>query len=491
MSMIEKLNQLRIHRKAPMLGLKDEVLAEFAHDIDLQAAVVNALSVMEQAQEMYGKYLDKSEEQAAKDIQHRIFNFYAPDAGNPYVPLAAKGPWIITMTGCVIHDSGGYGMLGLGHNPDLLSTAHTTPHVMANVMTASFPQRRLTDCLDREIGIRRSEKTSPVYAGYLFLNSGSESVTMAARLADVNTKLQTGASGKYHGKKLAYLSIEGSFHGRTDKPAQVSDSCLETYKKHLASFEARTNLYTVPSNDCAALESAFAQADRDHAFIEAVFLEPVMGEGNPGISVTPEFYATARELTLQNDSLLIMDSIQAGLRTRGVLSVVDYPGFETLPAPDLETYSKALNAGQFPLSVLALNERAAKLHRIGLYGNTMTGNPRAMDVASVVLSNLTEGLRKNIVRQGENFLKSFRQLMTKYPNIIEYVQGTGLLFAVGINKQVIDVLGQDGLEKRLRLNGIGVIHGGENALRFTPHFKITDAEIAMIVARVEAEIRDL
>ena len=70
-----------------------------------------------------------------------------------------------------------------------------------------------------------------------------------------------------------------------------------------------------------------------------------------------------------------------------MLSIVDYPGFEGLDAPDMETYSKALNAAQYPLSVLAVNERAAGLYRKGVYGNTMTTNPRALDVACAVLEH--------------------------------------------------------------------------------------------------------
>ena len=56
-------------------------------------------------------------------------------------------------------------------------------------------------------------------------------------------------------------------------------------------------------------------------------MEPVMGEGNPGQAITPEFYARARELTEAHGALLLVDSIQAGLRTHGVLSICDYPGF--------------------------------------------------------------------------------------------------------------------------------------------------------------------
>jgi len=52
-------------------------------------------------------------------------------------------------------------------------------------------------------------------------------------------------------------------------------------------------------------------------------MEPVMGEGAPGTAITPEFYKNARELCTQNETMLLIDSIQAGLRTTGKLSICD------------------------------------------------------------------------------------------------------------------------------------------------------------------------
>ena len=37
------------------------------------------------------------------------------------------------------------------------------------------------------------------------------------------------------------------------------------------------------------------------------------------------------------------------------------------------------------------------------------------------------------------------------------------------------------VEEWCRRQGLGVIHGGSNALRFTPHFAITSDEIDMII----------
>jgi len=214
-----------------------------------------------------------------------------------------------------------------------------------------------------------------------------------------------------------------------------------------------------------------------------MFLEPVMGEGDPGRALSVEFYRAARELTIQHGSLLLVDSIQAGLRAHGVLSIVDYPGFEGVDAPDMETYSKALNAGQYPLSVLAVNERAAGLYRKGIYGNTMTSNPRALDVACVVLDLLTPEIRENIRSRGREFLVRLEALKAELPGYITKVQGTGLLFSCELSVE-FKCFGAGSIEEWMREHGYGVIHGGANSLRFTPHFAITAKEVELLVEGV-------
>ena len=71
------------------------------------------------------------------------------------------------------------------------------------------------------------------------------------------------------------------------------------------------------------------------------------------------------------------------------------------------------------------------------------------------------------------------ELKNKYPSFITHVTGTGLLIAAHINKD-IEVVGYNRLETKCRLNGLNVIHGGENAIRFTPWFLINENEINLI-----------
>lgn len=490
MSLKDKLDELKNYNggKRDTEGLSDSDLNYFLkNDHSLVATINEAHENQLKLRSEFDDVLKKPESDQIKTLLNGYLNFYTPATINPYVPLAAKGPWVVTTCGAVVHDSGGYGMLGQGQSPENVMKAMNQNHVMANIMTASFSQKRLMGKLHLEIGhSRRPDKRTP-FDKFVCMNSGSESVTVASRISDLNAKIQTDPQGKYEHHKIYFLGFKGGFHGRTDRPAQVSDSSYPTYM-NLASFRDRKNLITIVPNDKEGLINAFNHAKSEKIYFESLFLEPVMGEGNPGVQVTPEFFELARKLTLENDSMLIVDSIQAGIRGQGCLSIVDYPGFQELPPPDMETYSKALNAGQYPLSILALTNRAADLYKTGIYGNTMTSNPRALDVASAVLDTITPDFRKNIVQQGKNFVAKLKGLQKKYPDAITDVQGTGLLFCAHLNPKIFKVVGFGCIEEYLRKKGIGVIHGGENALRFTPHFNITDAEVDLVISKVEEAI---
>ena len=483
MSLIAKLDELRRCGGAIRTqGLADAVIERLAPQYpELGEAVDEALALYRQLRTEFPELLTLDENEQLARVQADFVNFYAEDAINPYVALAARGSWVITLKGAVVHDSGGYGMLGFGHAPKSVIAAMARPQVMANVMTPGVSQLRFTRALKANIG--QSRGGCP-FTKFLCLNSGSEAVSLACRIADVNAKLQTDPGARYAGRTIKRLAVKGAFHGRTERPAIYSDSSRKPYAQHLASFRDEHSLITVEPYNVEQLRKAFADADRNGWFIEAMFLEPVMGEGDPGRAATPEFYAAARELTRSHGSLFLVDSIQSGLRAHGVLSIVDYPGFEKLDPPDMETYSKALNAGQYPLSVLAVTAQTAALYKKGIYGNTMTTNPRALDIACAVLSLFTPELRANIRTRGAEFLDKLTRLKHELPGLITKVQGTGLLFSCELAPQ-FKCFGADSTEEWMRERGIGVIHGGVNSLRFTPHFGITTAEVDLMIDGVK------
>jgi acetylornithine/succinyldiaminopimelate/putrescine aminotransferase len=473
------MDQLEVLRKesGPQLspGLDDAIIKEFlVKDWRLGAAINKAFKNRKHVD----AGLREMDEQACILLLQKKFQSLYPDpTRQPYVPLAAQGPWVVSLHGAVVHDCGGYGMLTFGHSPQNVLEALAEDVVQANIMTASIHQKKLTDALEAEIG--RTRKDGCPYESFVMLNSGSEANAFVMRMIDMH------AGSVCNGRAVKGLVVKGSFHGRTFEAALLTDTTEEAYaNSHLLSHTIRDYKLTVTQNNVEELREIFVQAEKNNWYIETMYLEGVMGEGNPGSPCTPAFYQAARELTKKHGSMLVVDSVQAGLRTTGNLSIVDFPGFSTMDAPDFEVWAKAINAGQYPCSLIALTAYGAKWWKMGIYGNTMTGNPRACAVCTAVLNQITPDFRKGVVEKGKYVLKKYEELRKELPNAIDHVSGTGLLYAVKLNEKHLTVVASDGVEMSLRRMGVNVIHGGTNALRFTPNLDITFEEIDMQVDHV-------
>ena len=460
-------------------GVRKGLLKKFESDPDFQTAVKQALEVVPNLPPVR-----EPESTRAKKVQNGMVALYDTATINPYIPMAARGPWLITDTGAVVYDAGGYGMLGFGHSPQFLLDQMAKPFVQANIMTPSPFQRNFVYAMKKEIGNTRGAndrgKLCP-YEDFVALNSGSESVTFAMRVADTDAKAKTAPDGPAAGKKTCLISLATSFHGRTERPAAASDSSRKSYLKYLKSYEnVQTPLFTIPVNDEAALEEVFEQIKAEGYHPEMMLMEATQGEGNPGVRLSRSFYDKARKLTKDFHSLLLIDSIQAGFRAQGHLSLMDYPGFQDAEAPDFETFSKALNGGQYPMSTVAFAPGVSSIYKQGLYGNTMTGNPRALAVATATLNKMTPEIKENIVKQGEKMVANFEKIKVDYSNMVEAASGSGLLNALHLKPEVQAYGSSKSVEFLARRNGLGIIHGGKNALRYTPHFRITDDEVELI-----------
>ena len=193
------------------IGIEDDVLRQFIrNDSSLRSAIDNALETLESLDSNEKSLLKSDEAELVAVLLERYVNFYPAESVNPYVPLAAFGPWIISTHGAVLHDSGGYGMLGLGHCPKVVNDVISKPWVMANVMTASLSQKRFSDRLLREIG--HTQGKCP-FTDFICMNSGSEAVTVTSRIVDIHAKKQTDPGAPHAGKSIRTLALKDGFHG--------------------------------------------------------------------------------------------------------------------------------------------------------------------------------------------------------------------------------------------------------------------------------------
>jgi len=86
-------------------------------------------------------------------------------------------------------------------------------------------------------------------------------------------------------------------------------------------------------------------------------------------------------------------------------------------------------------------------------------------------------------------VRKLEQLKAELGGLITKVQGTGLLFSCELAPQ-FKCYGAHSTEEWLRNHGINVIHGGENSLRFTPHFGMDSEELDLLVSLVGRALKE-
>src|SRR3546814_20071474 len=109
--------------------------------------------------------------------------------------------------------------------------------------------------------------------------------------------------------------------------------------KCIASYRGEDSGISIEPYDIDALKQVFADADSNGCFIEAMLLEPVMGEGDPGRSVPVDFSAAAREHTKAHGSPLSADSSKSGLSATGTRQVCADPCSDDHEHPTTATQS--------------------------------------------------------------------------------------------------------------------------------------------------------
>ena len=150
MNIIELLNPLRQRAgKKLTTGLDDATLLRFAASHpELELAAQEAVAAYRKFSVEFPELLDADEAAQIAALQAGFVNFYAADNVNPYVAIAARGSWVITLKGAVVNDCGGYGMIGLGHAPQEVLDVMAEPSVMANVgLNAAIRAQLAAACL--------------------------------------------------------------------------------------------------------------------------------------------------------------------------------------------------------------------------------------------------------------------------------------------------------------------------------------------------------
>ncbi len=290
--------------------------------------------------------------------------------------VGGSPPFIEAGEGCRVRDAdgnwyidyiGSWGPLILGHRPHAVTEA--LREVLESGTSFGAPTER--EVVFAETICARVPGCDLVR----LVNSGTEATMSALRLA-------RGATGRD-----LIVKFEGNYHGHSDGLLVAAGSGAETLGQPDSPGvpAAIANLtLSLPYNDAAALESAFAAHGDD---IAAVIFEPVAG--NMGC-VPPEddFLSALQSLCRTHGSVLIADEVMTGFRVASGGAIERF-GIDA----DLVCLGKVIGGG---LPVGAYGGKAELMSQMAPAGpiyqaGTLSGNPLAVAAGQAMLDALGPG----------------------------------------------------------------------------------------------------
>ncbi len=346
----------------------------------------------------------------------------------------------------------GWAVNALGHAPpELLHAISTQAEKLLTPSPAlrNRPREELAERLCAATGLKRVH----------FCNSGAEANDCALKLVRKWGRVHKSGAFKV-------VTTLGGFHGRTlataaasGKPGwdAIAPPNLEGFVK-------------VPFGNLEAMANAIDETTC------AVLLEPIQGEA--GVIVPPHGYLQGlRQLTRERATLLLLDEIQTGCGRTGTFLNCQQHGV----LPDVLTLGKGLGGGLPIAAVLATEECAC--FTPGDHGGTFGGNPLSCAVALALLSTISvPGFLASVRDRGRELSAGLHDLKRRW-SLISEIRGAGLLWALRLERPVARSIADACFETGLLINAPHA-----DTLRFMPQLRVSDEEIGLMLARLEAAL---
>lgn len=321
----------------------------------------------------------------------------------------------------------------------------------------------------------------------LLVNSGSEAVDLALRLAQAATGRKTVVALReaYHGWTMASDAVTTSAYDNPyalqNRPEWVHVADVPNRFRGTYRGEGTGARY---AEALGADLQQLAAAGRD---VAAFICESVLG--NAGGVLLPEGYLHEAYARVRDaGGLCIADEVQVGFGRMGT----SFWGFEQSGViPDIVTIAKPMGNG-FPIGAVVTSQKIADaLATQGQFFSSAGGNPLSCRVGLAVLDAMRdEGLQENARIVGARLAAGFRALAERHP-LVGPIHGEGLYLGVELvrDRDTLEPATQEAAAicERLRELGVIVLTTSErsNVLKVKPPLTLSPESADFVVSALD------
>jgi L-lysine 6-transaminase len=289
---------------------------------------------------------------------------------------------------------------------------------------------------------------------------------------------------------LKVIYFDEAFHGRTGYTITITGS--SDIRK--TAFFPKFNWYRVPNPKIhfplddkeiervsKAEEVALSQIKdiiaRDRDNLAAIIIEPIQAEGGDN-HFRGEFLKTLRNITLNEDILLIYDEVQTGMGITG--KMWGYQNFGDGAKPDIMAFGKKFQVAgiivskridDLPYNVFSdkVDESLGFAPGANRLNSTFGGNLTDMVRTTQYLKIMDEeNLLENTRIMGDYILNKLTEIGSKYPDSVDNIRGRGLMIAFDLATPKL----RDEVYNKIIENGLLVLKCGRRSIRFRTHLDI-------------------
>ncbi|MGO3147920.1 MAG: aminotransferase [Leucobacter sp.] len=376
---------------------------------------------------------------------------------------------------------------GLGHGHPGIADAMNRQSRLLNT-NSRFLYRELAEYSERLLALLPKDSGLDTV---LLVNSGSEAVDLALRLAQAATGRETIVALReaYHGWTMASDAVTTSAY---DNPSALESRpewihIADVPNRFRGTYRGEADDRTVGARYAADLGQDLETLASDGRDVAGFICESVLGNAG-GVLLPDGYLAEAYARVRSAGGLCIADEIQVGFGRMGS----SFWGFERSGVmPDIVTIAKPMGNG-FPIGGVITTKRIADaLAAQGHFFSSAGGNPLSCSVGIALLDAMRdEGLQENARVVGAQLAAQLAELAKKH-EIIGPVHGEGLYLGVELVRDRVTMepatAEATAICERLKELGVVVLTTSErsNVLKIKPPLCLTSESAEFVVAQLD------